>query len=54
MAFKYPISNQLETYFITPTIVEWVDIFTREVYHEIISDSLKYCKENQGLRLIIV
>ena len=36
-------------YFLTMTVVDWVDIFTRPVYKHIIVDSLKYCQENKGL-----
>jgi len=38
-------------YFLTMTIVDWVDIFTRPVYKHIIVDALKFCKEKKGLKL---
>lgn len=38
-----------DVYFITSTVVDWVDIFTRPRYKQIIIDSLKYCQENKGL-----
>ena len=38
-------------YFLTTTVVEWVDIFTRPVYRNIILDSLKYCQKEKGLIL---
>jgi len=37
-------------YFLTFTIVDWIDIFTRHSYKEII-DSIKYCQQNKGMRL---
>ena len=46
---QYFVRNENEMYFITSTIVEWVDIFTRPVYKNIIVDSLKYCQEHKGL-----
>lgn len=46
---QYFVRNENETYFITSTIVDWVDIFTRPVYKQIIVDSLKYCQANKGL-----
>lgn len=46
---QYFVRNENEMYFITSTIVEWVDVFTRPVYKQIIVDSLKYCQESKGL-----
>ena len=36
-------------YYLTFTVVDWVDIFTRPVYKHIIIDSLEYCQKNKGL-----
>ena len=36
-------------YFLTLTVVGWIDIFTRNRYNEIIINSLKYCQFNKGL-----
>ena len=44
-------ANTDHPYFITLTVVGWVDLFTRERYCEIIIDSLKYCIANKGLKL---
>ena len=44
-------ANTDHPYFITLTIVGWIDLFTRERYCEIMIDSLKYCIVNKGLRL---
>jgi len=38
-------------YFVTLTIVEWIDIFTRPVYRHIIVDALNYCIANKGLQV---
>ena len=46
---QYFVRNENEMYFITSTIVEWVDVFTRPVYKNIIVDSLRYCQEHKGL-----
>ncbi len=47
----HKITNQNAIHFITPTIVGWIDIFTRKIYKDIIIDSLKYCIANKGLSL---
>jgi REP element-mobilizing transposase RayT len=39
------------TYFITFATVEWVDVFTRRAYKDILVDSLKHCQEKKGLLL---
>lgn len=49
MGFKYKIYDQSKAYFLTMTVVEWVDIFSRKSYRDIIIDSLKYCQKNKGL-----
>ena len=38
-------------YFITLTVVDWVDVFTRPIYKHIVIDSLRYCQENKRLRI---
>ena len=38
-----------DVFFVTDTVVDWVDIFTRPVYKHIIIDSLRYCQREKGL-----
>ena len=45
----YIIRDQSLPHFITPTVVDWIDVFTRPIYKEIIVDSLNYCIKNKGL-----
>ena len=47
----YQIYNQQGLYYLTFQIVDWVDIFTRQIYRDILIDSFKYCIENKGLEL---
>lgn len=49
MSKVYTISDQDKPYFITATVVDWIDVFTRQNYRDIIIDSLKYNIENKGL-----
>jgi len=48
---NYRIGNQNATYFLTFTITDWVDVFTRINYRAIIVDSLGFCQKNKGLIL---
>ncbi len=36
-------------YFLTLTVVNWIDVFTRKDYCDIIIDSLRFCIEHKGL-----
>ena len=48
-ADNYFIEDQNATYFLTFTVTDWVDIFTRKDYKFVITDSLTYCIRNKGL-----
>lgn len=39
------------SYFLTFTVVDWVDVFTRPAYRHIILDSLEYCQKSKGLKI---
>ena len=40
-----------EIYFVTLTVVGWIDIFTRQKYADIIIENLKYCQQKEDLRI---
>src|SRR5436190_16872632 len=40
-----------KTYFLTCTVVNWIDVFTRKNHKLAIVDSLKYCQQNKGLNI---
>ncbi len=46
---RYFITDQTACYFLTFTVVDWVDVFIRPVYKQIIVDSLNFCIEKKGL-----
>ena len=45
----YKIRNQEAIHFITFAAVEWVDVFTRKEYRDILINSLRHCQQNKGL-----
>ena len=47
----YKIRNQEAIHFITFAVTEWVDVFTRKDYRDIVIDSLKFCQTEKGLLL---
>jgi len=48
---KYNILNPDGIYFLTYATVDWVDVFTREMYYDVVVDSLKFCQKEKGLNL---
>ncbi len=51
MSEKYKVRDHDQAYFMTLTVVRWVDVFTRKSHRMAVVDSLKYCQENKGLEL---
>ena len=51
MRTRYKIFDQAPPYFLTHTIVSWVPVFTRRPYFDLIIETLRYCRENKGLKL---
>jgi REP element-mobilizing transposase RayT len=51
MTTGYTIKDPTAAHFLTFTVVDWVDVFTRPRYCDIIIESLKYCRENKGLKI---
>ncbi len=49
MSKKYRFTDKCGVYFTTSTVVGWLDVFTRDVYREILLESIRYCQRNQGL-----
>jgi putative transposase len=51
MSRAYKISDQDKPYFVTFTIVNWVDLFTRKDYCDILLESIRFCQKEKGLIL---
>ncbi len=51
MSQAYKITDQQAAYYLTLQVVQWVDIFTRKIYRDIIIDSLQFCQKNKGLEV---
>jgi REP element-mobilizing transposase RayT len=51
MSTGYQIKDQKALYFLTFQVVDWIDIFTRKVYKDILIDSFKYCIENKEFQI---
>ena len=51
MAITWQILDQHQPHFLTSTIVDWIDIFSRKSYRDIVIDSLDYCIKQKNLTL---
>ena len=44
----YIIKNQHAVHFITFAVVQWVDVFSRREYADILVESLKHCQKERN------
>ncbi|MBC7912698.1 MAG: transposase [Pyrinomonadaceae bacterium] len=51
MATRYRFGDNTKPHFITFSVVNWIDVFTRESYKEILVESLDFCITEKGLIL---
>ena len=51
MAYEYRIKDQNAVYFITSTVHQWADVFTRQDNINIFIESLKFFQKEKGLRI---
>ncbi|MFT6972538.1 MAG: putative transposase [Roseivirga sp.] len=49
MSTAYRFSENDIPHFITMTVVEWIDLFNRQRYKDVLVDSLNFCIKNKGL-----
>ncbi len=51
MSRKYKIWDQQKLYFVTFTVINWIDFFIRDVYRDVFVDSVKHCQQKKGLEV---
>lgn len=51
MSEKYKARDTEGIYFVTISVIQWADVFTRRDYCEIICNSLAYCQKEKNLTL---
>jgi len=51
MAETYRVYDPGGVYFVTFTVHQWVDVFTRPVYIELLLENLRYCQKNKNLEI---
>ena len=53
MSRKYKFNDKDKLYFVSFAVIEWIDLFIRKEYKDIVVDSLKYCIQNKHLELYV-
>ena len=48
---QYRIADQHACYFLTMTVVYWIDIFSRREYRDVVVDALNHCTKAKGLSI---
>jgi putative transposase len=51
MSSKYKFRDQAKLYFVTCTVVYWLDPFIRNEYRNVLLDGIKYCQKKKGLEI---
>lgn len=51
MSRNYKFHNPEGVYFVSFAVIEWLDVFTRNEYKDILIDSLAFCIKNKGMEL---
>ena len=51
MSRKYKFKNEKGAYFISFAVVNWIDVFTRDIYFSCITESLDYCRKHKGMEI---
>lgn len=51
MSTKYKFSNQQQLFFVSFAVINWIDLFIRDEYKQIMLDSWKYCQQYKGLEI---
>ncbi|MFN8237789.1 MAG: transposase [Chitinophagales bacterium] len=49
MSRRYKFTDNEELYFISFAVVNWIDLFIRDEYKEVLMKSIQYCQHNKDL-----
>lgn len=51
MSRNYKFYNPSGVYFISFATVNWIDVFTRQSYFNVLEDAINYCRKHKGLEV---
>ena len=53
MSRNYKFHNKSGLYFVSFATVNWIDVFTRQVYFDVLAESISYCRKEKGMVLLL-
>ena len=51
MSRKYKFQNPTAAYFVSFATVNWIDVFTRAAYFNVLANNLAYCRSSKGMEV---
>jgi putative transposase len=51
MSTKYKFRDDEQIYFVSFATINWIDVFTRRIYKDILVESLAFCQKEKGLEI---
>jgi hypothetical protein len=51
MSRNYKFHNKSGLYFVSFATVYWIDVFTRQIYFDVLADSVRYCRRQKSMEL---
>ena len=51
MSRNYKFYNNSGLYFVSFATINWIDVFTRQIYFDVLADSISYCRTKKGMEL---
>jgi REP element-mobilizing transposase RayT len=51
MSRKYKFHNKSGLYFVSFATINWIDVFTRQLYFDVLAESVDYCRAEKGMQL---
>ncbi len=51
MSRKYKFHKPEAPYFISFATVNWVEVFTKDLYFEVLAESIRYCRKEKGMQV---
>lgn len=52
MSRNYKFHNKQGLYFVSFAVIEWLDVFTRNEYKDILIESLEFCQQHKGMQIV--
>ncbi len=47
----YQIQDQSAPHYLTFQVIDWVDVFSRKIYRDLLIESMTFCRQNKGLEI---